>query len=288
MSFDLHNSTSTLEHGIEVRARILDWQFDNLPLNWAGNHGLTQFLNVFSVLAPHTEGWAIRVSRKVRPDIAGASMQREVGGFCGQEARHAEAHQRFNREVIEAQGLDCRRLNASMAQLITGIERWPLQQQVASLCSGEHFIGMVGHWYLQDAPRAQIHPAADRLFTWHCTEEIEHCAVVFDLYDQLYGTDLQATLIKKRALLRVTRMLSPVLFGMWKDLRCQALRLAGESVGAEAGMTAAEVRAVLRALCHQAGSYAHYFRPGFHPWDLHEQYLPRIPKLIEQIGYHPG
>lgn len=281
--------TSTQRKGIEVRARVIDWEFQDIPFNWAGEPGLTQFLNMFSVMAPHTEGWAVKLSRLALQERPQDSRTREVGGFCGQEARHALAHRQFNKEVLEEQqGLDLSQINGAMRFMFKRMEQWPLQEQMASLSAGEHFLGIVARWYLEDVDRSRVHHKCDRLFAWHCAEEMEHCAVAFELYDDLYGKGISAALIKRRALLKVTMSLARLLYEMWEGLMAQARArdpIETSMNGAARYLAEArKIRDLLVTMMRETQHYFSYYRPGYHPWQDHDKYLPLLDRVFVEVG----
>jgi predicted metal-dependent hydrolase len=123
----------------------------------------------------------------------------------------------------------------------------------------------MGHTVLAD-PRllAGADPEMAALWRWHAAEENEHKAVAFDVYQRAGGTYLERT---------ATMVAATVVF--WTLVTIQQVRL----MHADGCLFSfGEWRSLFwflwiepGALRRIVGKYFHYYRPGFHPWQLDDR-----------------
>lgn len=157
----------------------------------AGGVFQTQFFNALSMSFPVGEQFFIDAVRDALPLLpappAHAALRVAVTGFIGQEATHRRIHNLYNKQ-LDQQGLVNtwqHRATARIAQLKNANPRHAL----AVTCAYEHFTAVLadgslryGSWLDQADPRMKT------VWHWHASEETEHRAITFDLYQAVGGS----------------------------------------------------------------------------------------------------
>ena len=70
--------------------------------------------------------------------------------------------------------------------------------QLAITCAFEHFTALLGGYILRHPEvLSTLDEDAMKLWVWHAIEEIEHRAVAFDVYQEIYGDHKLRTLIMR-------------------------------------------------------------------------------------------
>jgi hypothetical protein len=164
-------------------------------------------------------------------------------------------------------------------------ERGNLQQQLARVAAFEHVIYAVADWYEKaTAIHGRVHPEFHRLLLWHAMEETEHTAVVFDMYQHIYGDTAGAYRKRVEALLQVTRIGARALFAARQAVFAQ--------LAERTTLRPSRIRSwksFLREASRYTGDYAGFFAPNFSPLDKAPD-TTLLPALREQmapaIGHH--
>ena len=282
MKYDLVNTTSTKENNLELEVRRFDWDFEGVPRVWCLNSpDLTHLLNTLSLVAPAFEDWAIPSVRRVMEEIGNPDLKQEARSFVGQEAHHSLAHKKFNKEVLlESHGFDLTEIERDICGIIEYAESLNDQNQVALVMAGEHFLSNLGDWYLNDVRENNILDAkANKLFTWHMAEEIEHTAIVYDVYDSIYGEGSASRLIKYKTMMLATSLVTKGLYKIWKNLMDQESQM---SDGYNVNSSMKNFTLVMRCAAKYFTRYMSYYSPGFHPWD-HNGNVGLLKSLLKDI-----
>ena len=84
------------------------------------------------------------------------------------------------------------------------LQRWWLYRRLGDVAALEHFTAVLGQWWIQNRglDYAGTDPVMLDLLRWHGAEEVEHRALVFDIYQNVCGNYLQ------RAIWMLTRPLA--------------------------------------------------------------------------------
>jgi len=282
MKYDLTNTTSTKANNMVLEVRRFDWDFDGVPRIWCDNSpDLTHLLNTLSLVAPAFEDWAMPSVRRVMDQIGNADLKLEARSFIGQEAHHSAAHKQFNKEVlVDSHGFDVTIINSDIERLIEYAKSMSDQQQVALVLAGEHFLSNLGDWYLNDVRKNNvIDDKANKLFTWHMVEEIEHSAVVYDVYDSIYGEDPASRIIKYKGMVMATSLVTKSLYKIWKNLMDQENEIGG---GPVVNSSMRNFILVMRGAAKYFTRYMSYYSPNFHPWD-HNTNVGMLKSLLKEI-----
>lgn len=198
-------TATTIKASFPVRR--MDFEFQQVPRYWAGSDaGITHFMTALSALFPEGEKFFVDSTRAVRkhPKLADLQMQKEISAFIGQEAMHSKEHVAFN-AAAQTYGYDVRSLEkmtdtviqTSVNTVLKLFKPFGFTRDTIGLtgtCALEHFTATIAAELLRN-PDIQ-HMFEDetmyRLWMWHAVEENEHKAVVFDVYQTLYGNGLRA------------------------------------------------------------------------------------------------
>lgn len=186
-------------HAEHRRKVQFDWS--ETPLHWVpGDPFATHMINVLHLLLPTGESWFIEAVKAAEPLVDDEELMRAIRPFVQQEAWHAAAHNAVLRHLA-GQGLDTkvyvRRLDKWLSALGENHQRWPsplrrwwLYRHLADTAALEHFTAVLGQWIIQNRglDYAGADPVMLDLLRWHGAEEVEHRALVFDVYQNVCGS----------------------------------------------------------------------------------------------------
>lgn len=186
--------TTGSQHPMDgLQVRPLRFGIDTLgseDLVWSRSHPrFSVFLNALGMHVPHFERYLIVALRQARPQLQDPVLLRAVSGIIGQEAHHAHNFLKINEALClrypELRGID----QASVTYFQSRAQRDSLKQLVGFTAGYETFTFLAGMIILGNYERwmADSQPVMKALWVWHQVEEVEHGAVAFDVYQQLYG-----------------------------------------------------------------------------------------------------
>lgn len=251
-------------------------KLDASPRYWADNNALlTWHMNVLSSAFPDGERFFVDSVRAFRDQISDPRLRREVAAFIGQEARHAEQHERLNGIV----GARAKRLERRVAKLAGNLRKiFPKRWQLGATACCEHFTATWAATLLRNRDLLDSMQDAQmrKLWAWHAIEETEHKATAFDVYRQTGGSE--ALRIGLMPLTTVVLMgyiiLLPLVIEMARDGQLanprEVMRGLKKLVGPK-GFYPATVR-----------EYLDWYRPGFHPDDHDTRAL--LDEWRERLG----
>ncbi len=269
-----------LEAGrVTVTARRPDFDFQGLehevPRAWhPAGIGPTAFLEALSALAPVVESFFIDDARRLLPRVAEEARRAEGDAFLRQEAAHAGMHATFNRLLVRW-GVPVEPIADSALRWLAIVDWTSSDLRSAVAMAGEHFLSEIGNAILSRPELFDgVDPRIARLFRWHGYEEVEHKAVLFDVFHAARGDGLYTYGVR--------------VAGLWIAVVLLALALpsACYRILASAGV-AHNLRAwrgLIRFVCGRGGmlcgrwrAVAAYHRRDFHPW----RYLDNRRFLLE-------
>ena len=259
--------------------RRMDFEFGQVPEYWMNNSsGLTHFMTALSALFPDGEKFFVDSVRAVRndPKLADPRMQKEISAFIGQEAMHSKEHVGFNQSA-NAYGHDVNSLEKKTNTVIQTIRKgfakiakpFGISQEMIDLTATtalEHFTATIASELLsnEEIQSKMTDNTMYRLWMWHAVEENEHKAVVYDVFEALYGKGVKAYALRNSAMAIamvalfitqsyfVTRLLRQD-----KQFNMAALRdIYKYAYSAKHGVITGMIPDLVD-----------YFRPGFHPND---------------------
>ncbi|MBS0287295.1 MAG: metal-dependent hydrolase [Proteobacteria bacterium] len=161
----------------------------DLPRYWNDNCPTKTYLfNAIAILAPGFERLLISSVIPFKETIADQKLKNQVLGFIGQESAHGSEFIRYN-AILKNQGYDIKKLEKwNLKNFRWLAKKLSLKMHVSLSLGGEHLTAIISDLILRDKRFLQnAYPANAALWRWHSIEEIEHKAVVFDLYTSLGG-----------------------------------------------------------------------------------------------------
>ena len=259
--------SSTAERGVTVTHRRPRFRFDGLEREVArawhpGGIGPTAFLEALSAMAPVVEAFFIEDARRLLPRVRDATQRAEGEAFLRQEAAHAGMHAAFNR-VIARWNVPVERIQDSALRWLAIVDWTSSDLRSAVAMAGEHFLGEIGNAILS---RPELLAGVDtriaRLYRWHAYEEVEHKAVLFDVFHAARGRGLYTYAV------RITGLwIAVVLLGLTLPSICyRILASAAAARQLDAWYGLFRFVFVSGGMLHGRRAILAYHRRDFHPW----------------------
>ncbi len=244
---------------------------------WMGGDPLASaWFTALSVSFPRGEDFFIATLRAYRGDLP-PRLAADVRAFIAQEANHAREHTLFNRLASEA-GYDLTAIDARLLAFIAETSATSSFVNLVVTACLEHFTAIIAHDVLARPDTfTGVAPEVLALWQWHATEEIEHKAVAFDTW--MYAARRLSRW--RRWKIRCLIMLKVTALFVSHRTR-DALELMAQD-----GVTGHTAKRQLRrylwgrdgALRRLVPAWARWFRPGFHPWNGHDQARIQTAKI---------
>ena len=178
------------------------------------------------------------------------------------QGQHSLQHARSNNR-LKAQGIDVDAIDARY-QAINERQRHQLPRSfaLAMTAAYEHLTTITSHAVTEHSEYfADADPRIFALYAWHCSEELEHKAVSFDVMQKVARVGYFARVL---ALVLGTQIFN----GRFMLLLNQLFRADGFSVWQRLALWRGGLRWMYGRngfFRLQVGHYFAYFRPGFHP-----------------------
>ncbi|MEV3905597.1 metal-dependent hydrolase [Mycobacterium sp. NPDC050551] len=263
---------------VQIQARKVHFDVAGVPLHWIPGHPVaSHMVSLLNIVLPAAERWFVATYDEALPLVTDARLAEDMRGFIGQEATHADTHDRVLHDFLIDHGVDPAPI-LDQIEYVFGKVLAPKQfsgpdaerRRLNHLCDRlwliaaiEHYTAVLGDFSLNcswDDHGAD--PTMVDLFRWHGSEEVEHRSVAHDVavhFHDSYPDRIRAMMIAAPMMLaffqRGVRHLTTVdprtEFGWW---RLQRLRMRDSKAG------------LLPRYRRLFGSNTlMYFRPGFTP-----------------------
>jgi len=274
---------------------IRDLHFFTMPVadRWymGGEPIASAFFSALSATFPLGEKFFIDSVRRFKGEVE-ASLLPGVEAFILQEALHTREHLAFNR-LVEGTGYTTNRLTERTRAVLAPFRARSALRQLGLTMALEHFTALFAHEVLTHDRRLAAAPSEVRaLWRWHAMEEVEHKAIAFDVFACISRAwpRHRRYVFRVRAMAEATWVLLSVVACNMNDLFEQ-----DELPRVESWMRALRyffgVRGVLTSMMP---GYLHWFRPGFHPWQIDDAALAQqvaeglaIPTVAPQGAAFP-
>lgn len=177
----------------DITVRKMDFDLSDVPKDYM--NGDQTFSNIFdglNLLFPEGERFFMRSVRDGINTFKGTSeadqeLKQQAKGFFGQEAQHANEHEKFF-DVLENNGYEFRETLGRVDTFILKMSgKLPMKFRLSMTAGAEHLTAVLGSLSLQEEDVNKAHPAMKQLIHWHAVEEIEHKAVAFDVFQKVSG-----------------------------------------------------------------------------------------------------
>lgn len=241
---------------------------EDLPRYWNDNCPVkTHIFNAITILAPAFERLAISSVLPYKDKISEERLANQVSGFIGQESAHGSEFIRFNK-ILRKQGYDTRHLEKGNLKYFKWMaHKLSPKMHVSLTLAAEHLTAVISDLLLREENWLnKAVPVCGALWRWHAIEEIEHKAVVYDLYQHLGGGYWQRVF----GLWCVTVMLSILLLGNFVHLARKDKLIFRFAFWCKCFSLCWGRQGFIRKLILP---YLSYLKPGFHPWQQNNQVL---------------
>ena len=273
-----HSTPETDPGKVELHARNVEFDLSETPLHWIPDHPVaSNFITVLNLLLPEGERWFVETFNEALPMIKDEALAADMRGFIGQEAMHAEAHDRAVEEWLNRHGIDAKPYTDQMEWIFRRVlgpkegDSTPEERQkhlierlwlVAAI---EHYTAILGDFALNCTwAENGADPNMMDLFVWHGAEEVEHRAVAHDA--AAYFTDTMFH--RGRAMALAMPFLALLLLRGFRFIMSQDESVDIGMVGKWTGYFRGARAGVLPKIRSVVGATFTYFRPGFTPTDI--------------------
>lgn len=179
---------------LALRPRNVHFDLDSAPLHWIpgdpyGSHCVTSL----NLLLPVAERWFSKLLSDALEHVRDEHLREEIVGFIGQEAVHAQTHDRVLVDYLLRHGIDpvpytdqlefvAGQYDKRIAKASRTSRLKALSSGTHALCAAEHYTGVLGHWALNNSwDELGVDPTLCDLYRWHAAEEVEHRHVSFNV-----------------------------------------------------------------------------------------------------------
>ena len=193
---------------VQIQARKVAFDVTESPLHWIPGHPVaSHMVSLLNVVLPAAERWFVATFSEALPLVKDERLAEDMRGFIGQEAVHADTHERALHEFMERQGVDPRPI-LDQVEYIVGKVLAPstsadpkrrfnhLCERLWLIAAIEHYTAVLGDFALNSAwDDFGADPTMVDLFRWHGSEEVEHRCVAHDVatyFDDSYLTRIRA------------------------------------------------------------------------------------------------
>lgn len=250
----------THEHSIDTRRIRFGIHYD-LPKYWNQNCPVkTHMFNAVAMLAPAFERLAITSVLPYQNQITDDVLKQQVEGFIGQESAHGSEFIRMQC-VLKKQGYDPRQVEKKNVKRFVALSsNLSPEIHLSFTLAAEHVTAIISDLLLTDKQWLEnAEPKVAALWRWHAIEEIDHKAVVFDLYESL-GLGYW---MRIKGMLRMTLVLNIFLMANYCHLAKKDGLLCKPSFWFKTLWVLWGKPGFVRK---QFWAYLSYFSPKFHPW----------------------
>jgi predicted metal-dependent hydrolase len=263
---------------VQIQARKVDFDASDIPLHWIPGHPVaSHMVSLLNIVLPTAERWFVSTYNEALPLVHDQRLAEDMRGFIGQEAVHADTHERMLHQVMEARGINTRpileQVDYIIGKVLAPSTSADPKRRLNHLCERlwliagiEHYTAVLGDFALNCTwDDFGADPTMVDLYRWHGSEEVEHRCVAHDVATYFHDSDpariramtaamsVMATFFE-RGLWYLCRT-DPELDISWLDM--QRMRARDSRVG---------LLPTYRTLF--VSSTLSYFRPGYSPLDV--------------------
>lgn len=179
---------------VQIQPRKVHFDFSGSPLHWIPGHPVaSDLIGVLNVILPAAERWFVATLNEALPLVKDPKLAEDIRGFSGQEAIHADVHERALHEFMVAKGFD----PAPMLQQVDFVFGKMLRPSTSPdprrrhnhlidrlwfIAAIEHYTAVLGDFALNSTwDDHGADPAIVDMLRWHGAEEVEHRNVAHDV-----------------------------------------------------------------------------------------------------------
>jgi predicted metal-dependent hydrolase len=179
---------------IQIQARRVHFDVDDVPLHWIPGHpAASNVIGMLNIVLPAAERWFVATYNEALPLVRDPKLAEDIRGFIGQEATHADVHEKVLNEYMVARGVDPKpildQIEYVFEKVLAPIDSTDPKVRLNHLCGRlwliaaiEHYTAVLGDFSLNCAwDDYGADPTMVDLFRWHGSEEVEHRNVAHDV-----------------------------------------------------------------------------------------------------------
>ncbi len=277
MAQPTHSTPDTDPGKVELHARNVRFDLSQTPLHWIPGHPVaSNFITVLNLLLPEGERWFVQTFNEALPMIKDEALAADMRGFIGQEAMHAEAHDKAVEEWLERHGIDTSGYQQQMEWIFRRVlgpreggtpeqRQKHLIERLWLIAAIEHYTAILGDFALNCRwTQEGADPNMTDLFTWHGAEEVEHRAVAHDA--AAYFAD--SMVHRGRAMALALPFLGLLLVRGFRFIMKADDSVHIGMIGKFTGYFRGARAGVLPKIRHLIAATFTYFKPSFVPHDI--------------------
>ncbi|MEM7017642.1 MAG: metal-dependent hydrolase [Pseudomonadota bacterium] len=176
---------------VDIRIRHPELDLSETPRYWFDHSpAKTHLFNALSSTFPEGEAFFIRSVLHFRKQITDPVLLEEIKKFSGQEGVHSHHHDQHMQLLLDQGYVRLAGVNRIMGKVTRWFNRNFPKYSLAVTLSIEHITAIFGHRLLAHPELflEPAHPEMKKLWAWHASEELEHKAVAFDVYQAIGGS----------------------------------------------------------------------------------------------------
>jgi predicted metal-dependent hydrolase len=162
-------------------------------LHWIPGHPVASNVIGLNVVLPVAERWFVATYNEALPLVKDPQLAEDMRGFIGQEATHADTHEKVLQDLMVARGVNAepilRQLDYVFGQVLSPSTGSDPRRRLNHLCDRlwliaaiEHYTAVLGDFALNSAwDDYGADPTLVDVFRWHGSEEVEHRNVAHDV-----------------------------------------------------------------------------------------------------------
>lgn len=179
---------------IQIQARKVHFDVDDVPLHWIPGHpAASNVIGMLNIVLPAAERWFVATYNEALPLVRDPKLAEDIRGFIGQEATHADVHEKVLNEYMVVRGVDPKpildQIEYVFEKVLAPTDSTDPKVRLNHLCDRlwliaaiEHYTAVLGDFSLNCAwDDHGADPTMVDLFRWHGSEEVEHRNVAHDV-----------------------------------------------------------------------------------------------------------
>lgn len=179
---------------VQIQARRVHFDVSDVPLHWIPGHpAASHTISLLNAILPAIERWFVATFNEALPLVKDVRLADDIRGFIGQEATHADVHERVLHEFMVARDVDptplLDQVNFFFSRTLAPSDSGDPKRRLRHLCDRlwliaafEHYTAVLGDFALNSTwDDYGADPTFADLFRWHGSEEVEHRSVAHDV-----------------------------------------------------------------------------------------------------------
>tara|TARA_R110002110_G_scaffold65206_4_gene179999 strand:+ start:82151 stop:83041 length:891 start_codon:yes stop_codon:yes gene_type:complete len=248
-----------------------------IPHYWYQNNiAITITTTILAAYIPYCEKFFIKNVKALRYKITNPKLLSNISHFVRQESFHSREHLQFYHKIIRPRypALLKYPIELIIPALIFALSSKKFRLSVTA--AGEHFTAVSSNIFLSTPGMMDnIHQDIKAMWQWHCIEEIEHKAVVFDMLKELnigyFSRTCGFLVVNFISLICFWR---PLIYMLIKDKKLFSARFYKQMFQfcfTKPGIISKIIPPLFA-----------YLRPSFHPWQKND--YPLIEKTVIELN----